>query len=310
MTVGAHPGSSPSMTQDRRPILVPIPSRDFDPTEVAVSWKVLTGRGHRIVFATPDGEPGACDEIMITGIGLDAWSAVPLLRHVKVFGLLLRANADARRAYREMVADSAFLKPLRWDLIDQAAFDGLLLPGGHRARGMRQYLESPVLQGVTAAFFAAGKPVAAICHGVLLAARSKAADGRSVLYGRKTTALTWAQERTASAIAHVGRFWDRNYYRTYLETGDQPPGHMSVQQEVSRALAAPEDFIDVSSNDPEFKRKTGAERDRLHDDRAACVVRDGNYVSARWPGDAHSFAKAFADVLDVSATAQWTNIAT
>jgi putative intracellular protease/amidase len=238
---------------------------------------------------------------MISGIGLDPWGAIPLLRHIRLFGLVLRANADARRAYRDLVADPAFLKPLRWDQIDEASFSGLLLPGGHRARGMHQYLESPILQSVTAAFFAAGKPVAAICHGVLLAARSKASDGRSVLYGRKTTALTWAQERTASAIAHVGRFWDRNYYRTYLETEGHPPGHMSVQQEVSRALAAPEDFIDVSPNDPEFKRKTGAARDTLHDARAAWVVRDGNYVSARWPGDAHSFARSFSEALETSA---------
>jgi putative intracellular protease/amidase len=27
------------------------------------------------------------------------------------------------------------------------------------------------------------------------------------------------------------------------------------------------------------------------------VVRDGNYVSARWPGDAYTFANTFVDVL-------------
>jgi hypothetical protein len=27
------------------------------------------------------------------------------------------------------------------------------------------------------------------------------------------------------------------------------------------------------------------------------VVRDGRYVSARWPGDAHTFAKTFDEVL-------------
>jgi hypothetical protein len=27
------------------------------------------------------------------------------------------------------------------------------------------------------------------------------------------------------------------------------------------------------------------------------VVRDGNYVSARWPGDTHTFAKTFAAIL-------------
>jgi hypothetical protein len=28
------------------------------------------------------------------------------------------------------------------------------------------------------------------------------------------------------------------------------------------------------------------------------VVRDGNYVSARWPGDVHTFARTFAEVLE------------
>lgn len=39
-------------------VLIPIPDRDFDPTEVAVSWRVLTRDGHRVVFATESGAPG------------------------------------------------------------------------------------------------------------------------------------------------------------------------------------------------------------------------------------------------------------
>ena len=38
-------------------------------------------------------------------------------------------------------------------------------------------------------------------------------------------------------------------------------------------------------------------RDTFDDDRPAFVVRDGNYVSARWPGDAYTFARTFAAVL-------------
>ncbi len=282
-------------------ILLPIPSRDFDPTEVAVSWKVLTGHGHRVVFATPDGKPGACDAIMLSGIGLDPWSGIPLLRHIRALGLLLSANGDARRAYAEMSRDPAFLHPLRWDQIRSGDFDALLLGGGHRARGMREYLESEILQRVTAEFFAAEKPVAAICHGVVLAARSKRADGRSVLHGRKTTALPWTLERKGSLLAHVGRFWDRKYYRTYPETAGQPSGYMSVQQEVTRALASPADFIDVPASEPGFARKTsGMARDTATDDHPAWVVRDGNYVSARWPGDTHSFARTFAAMLDAA----------
>ena len=269
-------------------ILIPIPARDFDPTEVAVPWKVLTARGHRVVFATPDGRPGAADDIMVTGRGL------PLI------GRLLRANADARAAYAEMLASAAFRAPLRWSDIAATAFDGLLLPGGHRARGMRDYLESPVLQATAAQAFAAGKPVAAICHGVLLAARSlDPATGRSVLHGRKTTALTWPLERSASTLAHVFRPWDRDYYRTYVEAPGQPAGFMSVQAEVTRALASPGDFLDVPADTPDRKRKTsGLDRDTVADAGPAFVVRDGTYVSARWPGDAHAFAATFADLLD------------
>ena len=279
-------------------ILFPIPSRDFDPSEIAVSWKILTQRGHRVVFATPDGKPGACDPIMLSGIGLDPWSSIPVLRNIRVLGLLLSANADARSAYTEMLRDPAFRNPMRWDRIESKDFDALLLGGGHWARGMREYLESIILQRITAEFFADEKPVAAICHGVLLAARSKRADGRSVLYGRKTTALTWALERKASTLAHFGRFWNPNYFRTYTETAEQPIGYMSVQQEVTRALANSADFIDVPESDPEFKRKTsGMKRDTATNDLPAWVVRDKNYVSARWPGDVHSFALTFATIL-------------
>jgi putative intracellular protease/amidase len=280
-------------------VIIPVPSLDFDPSEVAVSWRVLTQLGHRVSFATPDGQPAQCDDMMISGEGLDFWGFVPLLRHVRLVGLILRANADARDAYAAMLKERAYRSPLRWEQLRAADFDGILLGGGHRARGMRLFLESEKLQKEIAVFFESAKPVAAICHGVLLAARSKTAAGRSVLFGRKTTALTWKQEGTASAIAHVCRFWDRNYYRTYVDGPGQPGGYMSVQQEVTRALASPDDFLVVPASDPDFSRKTsGLARDTLQDARPAWVVRDGNYVSARWPGDAHTFARTFARVLD------------
>jgi len=77
---------------------------------------------------------------------------------------------------------------------------------------MRQYLGSPVLQAQVARFWALGRPVGAICHGVLVLARTRdAATGRSVL--------------------------------------------------------------------------------------AAFAVQDGNYVSARWPGDAYLFGRRFTDLL-------------
>jgi hypothetical protein len=73
---------------------------------------------------------------------------------------------------------------------------------------------------------------------------------------------------------------------------------MSVQAEVTRALAAHEDFQDVSPDDPDAARKTsGRYRDTLEDERPAFVVQDGSYLSARWPGDVHTFAERFAAIL-------------
>jgi putative intracellular protease/amidase len=280
-------------------VLLPLPSLDFDPTEVAVSWSVLRAAGHEVTFATPDGRPARADDMMLSGRGLDPWGAIPLLRDVTVVGRVLRANADGRAAYAALVTDPGFLSPRRWDEVAAAAYNGLLLPGGHRARGMRLYLESELLQKVVVAFFSLGKPVGAVCHGVLLAARSiDPATGVSVLHGRRTTALTWQLERTAWAVARRTRFWDPSYYRTYSEGPGEPPGFMSVQQEVTRALAAPGDFVDVPRDAPDYRLKTsGRARDTATDARPAWVVRDSAYVSARWPGDVHTFARTFAELL-------------
>ncbi len=222
-------------------------------------WRVLTERGHALVFATPDGEPAAADPLMVTGKGL---------------GLLapfLRANADGQAAYAAMAASDAFRAPLPYAAIRVQNFDAILLPGGH-AKGMRPYLESPVLQGHVAAFFAAAKPVGAICHGVVLAARSKTASGASVLHGRKTTALTRQMEMAAWRLTAL-KLGD--YYRTYPVT---------VEDEVRAALAQANDFVEGP---------TSLTRDSLALLERGFTVCDGNYLSARWPGDAHKFAVEF-----------------
>ncbi len=280
-------------------VLLPIPALDFDPTEVAVTWRVLTEGGHDVVFATPSGQVGAADDLMVTGRGLDPWGAVPGLRRLVVVGRVLRADAAARADYAALLEDPAFRQPLHWGAARRSAYDALVLPGGHRARGMRDYLESIEVQQMAVHAFGAGKPVGAICHGVLVAARAvDPLTGRSVLHGRTTTALTWALERRAWEVAHWTRFWDANYYRTYVEGPGQRWGYLSVQQEVTRALADPGDFRDVAKGTPDYRRKTsGRSRDSLTDARPAWVVRDGLYVSARWPGDVHTFARTLVQVL-------------
>lgn len=241
-------------------ILFPLPDHDFDVTEVAVPWKLLREAGHQPVFATEHGDTPACDPLLITGV---------------VFGKL-GARPEPIAFYREMERSAEFTAPRRWSDCDAARFDALFLAGGH-APGMRQYLGSDAVQALTAAFFAAQCPVAAICHGVLVAARARRADGRSPLHGLRTTCLPKYMERSA----YLATFWRRGrYYRTY-------PAY--VEDEVRAALASPDDF--VRGPRELFERGT---RD---DDRHAFVVEDGRYVSARWPGDAYLVAKKLIERL-------------
>ncbi|HVK85258.1 MAG TPA: type 1 glutamine amidotransferase domain-containing protein [Kofleriaceae bacterium] len=235
-------------------VLFPLPDRDFDVTEVAVPWKLLREAGHEVVFATAEGATPACDPLLISGVG---------------FGLL-GARPEPIAFYRELERDPAFVSPVAWTTCDVAAFDALFLAGGH-APGMRQYLGSEHVHALTAAFFAANKPVAAICHGVLVAARARRPDGTSVLRGHRTTCLPKYMERSA----YLATFWRRGrYYRTY-------PAY--VEDEVRAALASPDDF--------ERGPRTLSKRGTREDDQPAFVVESGRYLSARWPGDAYLLAK-------------------
>ena len=243
--------------------MIPLPAHGFDPTETGVPWRILTQRGHLIVFATPTGESGAADPLMVTGRGLG------------LLAPLLRANADGRSAYAAMSASAEFRAPIKHDEIQPDDFDALLLPGGH-AKGMRPYLESPVLQRLVAAFFATAKPIGAICHGVLLAARSRTLSGRSVLHGRRSTGLTRQMEMAAWSLT---RLYLGDYYRTYPTP---------LEDEVRATLAQAGDFM----VGPRSLR-----RDSEAHPEVGFTVRDGNYLSARWPGDAHRFARDFDALL-------------
>jgi hypothetical protein len=73
---------------------------------------------------------------------------------------------------------------------------------------------------------------------------------------------------------------------------------MSVQSEVTRALKSPADFCDVERGSPHWRIKTsGMARDTATDSRPAFVVDDGSYLSARWPGDTHTFANVVSQKL-------------
>jgi putative intracellular protease/amidase len=178
-------------------VLMPLPDHDFDVTEVVVPWKVLSDAGHEIVFATEQaGALPAADPRLLTGV---------------LFGRLGAAD-EPKAFYRELTGAPEFRQPVAWKDLDVGEYDGLILAGGH-APGMRQYLGSEVLREQVRAFWQLGRPTGAICHGVLVLARTHdTGTGRSVLAGRRTTCLPKYMERTAYLLTawRLGR-----YYRTY-----------------------------------------------------------------------------------------------
>ena len=235
----------------------PLPDRDFDVTEVAVPWKIFKRAGHEVVFLTENGATPAADPLLLTGV---------------LFGKL-GAEPEAKAFYEEMTQSPEFVTPRRWK---DLGGDALFLAGGH-APGMRQYLGSAVLQERVAAYWSSKRPVAAICHGPLVLARARDARGRSLLHARRGTCLPKYLERTAyflTAWRH-GR-----YYRTY-------PTY--VEDEGRAAIGALGDF-EVG---PRVLSKRGSDTD----DKPAFVVRDQNYLSARWPGDAYRIAKDLVQML-------------
>ncbi len=245
-------------------VLIATSTTDFDPTEVAVPWKILKAAGVDVRFATDTGLAGYADKRMLDG------NKFYLLKPVLI------ADKPAREAYAEMRQDPAFKSPISYDEIRVEDYDGLLLPGGH-SKGVIPYLESPDLQNAIVEFFAQDLPVGAICHGVVAACRAiDPATGKSVLYGRKTTALLKRQERLAYNLT---RYNLGKYYLTYPET---------VEDEVTAALQSSTDFL---------QGPLPILRDSPNHMSRGFTVRDGNYLSARWPGDIYNFATEFLQML-------------
>jgi protease I len=246
-------------------VLIPLPSYGFDPTEVAIPWKLLSQSGFDIVFTTPTGLKSSPDIKMLKGNDLG------------VFRTVLQARKDAIDAYTEMESSQSFCHPVQYNDVNFESFDGLLLPGGHD-KGIKEYLESALLQSIVVDFFAAQKPVGAICHGVVLAARSiDPQSNKSVIHQYKTTSLLQSQELLAY---HLTRLWLNDYYLTYPE--------ITVENEVKSVLSHQSNFIKGPSpllRDSKTKLSRGF------------FVKDRNYLSARWPGDVYSFSFEFIKMI-------------
>jgi len=170
--------------------------------------------------------------------------------------------------YQAMTSTVEYHNPIKYSSINVANYDALLLAGGH-APGMKQFLDSKVLHEKTAQFVRQDKCVGAICHGVLLLARSADPDtGKSVIYNHRITSLTRLLER----IGYASTFW---LLGRRFRTDDA-----YVEDEVRAALRDPRQYSTGLIPFPH-------------------VVVDRSLVTARyWLFDALAYANKFAEVVE------------
>jgi putative intracellular protease/amidase len=212
-------------------ILIPLPNKDFDLTEVSVPWKLFKDKGYEVVFATEDGKKGEVDPKLITGV---------------VFGQL-KAKPEAIKIFRKLEKDEAFLNPILYSEVEVSEYDLLHLPGGH-AKGMIQYLESEVIQQKVLEFYKTDKIIGSICHGSIILARTIDPEtGKSIVYNKAITGLIKRLEKVAYYIT-AWKLGD--YYRTYPEyTEDEICRSLHTKQQFKRGYLNPyKPFVCLDDN--------------------------------------------------------------
>lgn len=104
------------------------------------------------------------------------------------------AQTDATRRFgTDTAAQQALANTVPLGEADPYDFDAVFYPGGHGP--LWDLAESVDSQTLIAAFYAANKPVAAVCHAPGVLKHVKAPDGHPVVKGKKVTGFTNTEEQ-------------------------------------------------------------------------------------------------------------------
>ena len=148
-------------------------------TEIAHPWHELTTAGFTVELASPKGGAVPIDPYS------DPQTPVGMTKgDLLAWGFLSNPATKAALATSQTIAA---VKPQ-----DYAA---ILIAGGNGA--IFDLADQPDLQRTVAAFWDAGKPVAALCHGTAGLLNVRLADGSLLLKGRKVTGFSNAEETIA-----------------------------------------------------------------------------------------------------------------
>lgn len=132
--------------------------------ELLTPHRLLTEAGHDVVFATPGGVAPVVDA-----------------------GSLADGDTDAIAALEGLET------PLPLADIDPAGYDAVYYPGGHGP--MQDLATDAHSAALIAATLEAGRPLAAVCHGLAALLPARTAAGEPVVAGRRITGFSDEEER-------------------------------------------------------------------------------------------------------------------
>ena len=103
------------------------------------------------------------------------------------------AQTAATRRFREDAAARAALAETRQlSTLSASDFDAVFYPGGHGP--LWDLAEDPTSRALIEAFYAAGKPVSAVCHAPAVFRHAQDRNGQSLVKGKRVTGFTNSEE--------------------------------------------------------------------------------------------------------------------
>ncbi|KAI0886615.1 DJ-1/PfpI family protein [Annulohypoxylon maeteangense] len=148
--------------------------------EFAHPYEVLSKKGVEIVTASPKGGLAPLDPSSVEAFKADASSASFL--------------STQSALWEQTATISSFLGR-------SAEFAGLLYPGGHGP--MFDLATDKDSIALINEFVAAGKPVAAVCHGPAVFVNVELPGGKKLLHGKEATGFSNAEEDVVGMSAHM-----------------------------------------------------------------------------------------------------------
>jgi putative intracellular protease/amidase len=139
--------------------------------ELASPYFVFTDAGHDVTLASPKGGQPP----------IDPKSANP------PFDTPADHRFDADEQAQALFANTVVLKD-----VSAEGFDTVFYPGGHGP--LYDLTTDPASIALIETFYAAGKPVATVCHGAAVLLHVKGSDGRPLIEGRHVTGFTVGEE--------------------------------------------------------------------------------------------------------------------